>query len=120
MLLFIEVKKENIKIGLKVFLGFTVIASLITIYNAIRYLDEDILFVPDFTAFITIIQHPYFGVFALITLISIIEFRLIKLKPLRISVYIVLVLAIALATSRLVYLLFLLIMIFYVFKKINS
>jgi len=105
MLLFMEVKKGNIKTGLKAFLVFTVIASLTTIYNAIRYIDEDVLFMPDFTAFITIIQHPYFGVFALIALISITEFKLIKIKPLKMGIYILLVLAIALATSRLVYLL---------------
>jgi O-antigen ligase len=120
IIIFLEVKKESIIRGLKIFLGLTVLASLITIYNAIRYLDEGILFVPDFTFFITIIQHPYFGVFALITLVSIIEFKLIKIKPLKISVYILLILAIALATSRLVYLLFFLVMVFYLVKKFSK
>ena len=84
--LFMEVKKKSIEKGLKIFLGLTVIASLITIYNAVRYIDEDILFKPAFTAFITIIQHPYCGVGVLIALLSIIEFKLIKIKPLKIGI----------------------------------
>ncbi len=115
--IFMEVKKESIKTGLKAFLILTVMASLITIYNAIRYIDEDILFITEFTFFITIIQHPYFGVFVLIALISIIEFELFKNRVFKYVIYLLLILAIALTTSRLVYLLSILIIGFYFFKK---
>lgn len=120
VLVFMEVKNKDIKTGLKIFALLTIIASLETIYNAFRYINEDILFVPEFTFFITVIQHPYFGIFVLITFISIVEFNLIKSRPLKYGVYILLILAIALATSRLVYLLFFLIMGFYLFKKFSK
>ena len=120
VLLFMEVKNNNIKSVLKIFVLLTVIASLKTIYNAFRYINEEILFVPDFTFFITIIQHPYFGIFILIAFVSIIELRLIKNNILKISIYILLILTIALTTSRLVYLLLFLILGFYLIKNFSK
>lgn len=120
MVLFMVLKKKDIKTGLKIFVLLTIIASLETIYNAIRYINEDILFITDFTFFITVIQHPYFGVFVLLALISIIEFKLIKNKILIGSVFVLLVTVIALTTSRLVYLLFFLIVVIYLFKILSK
>ena len=121
MLLFINLKSITIKTGFKIFVILTVIASLKTIYNAIIYINEDIVFVPDFTFFITIIQHPYFGIFSLIALVSIIELNIVKNKILKIAFIVLLVIGIALSTSRIVYFLLFTILFYYIsiglFKK---
>lgn len=116
---FTMVEKQSLIAGLKVFAGFTIVAVLKTLYNALIYRNEDVLFDPDFIFFITIIQHPYFGVFVLIALVSIIELKLIKLKILKISLYILFTIAITLTTSRLVYILFVLIIVFYLIKRFS-
>ncbi|WP_340155571.1 O-antigen ligase family protein [uncultured Winogradskyella sp.] len=116
---FTKVEKQSLIAGLKVFTAFSIVAVLKTLYNALIYRNEDILFDPDFIFFITIIQHPYFGVFVLIVLVSIIEFDMIKYKYLKISLFILFTVAIALATSRLVYLLFALIIVFYLIKRFS-
>ncbi len=120
VIIFMEIKKDSIKNGLKIFTIFTVCASLVTVYNAIKYINEDILFITDFAFFITIIQHPYLGVFILLTLVSIVEFKLIKNKPLKLFVFILLSVTISLTTSRLVYVLFFLILGFYLFNKFSK
>jgi len=120
MLLFMEGQNKSIIGGLKLFLLLSLAAALNTAYNAFIYRNEGILFEPDFVFFITVIQHPYFGVFTLISLISLIEFNLIKIKPLKIFILILFSISIVLTTSRLVYLLFLLIVVFYLFKKYSN
>ncbi|MCB0753119.1 MAG: hypothetical protein KDC52_16720, partial [Ignavibacteriae bacterium] len=54
-------KKEHINTALKIYVLFCLVASFITLYNAIKYFNEGLLFKTDFTHFITIIQHPYLG-----------------------------------------------------------
>lgn len=120
MLVFMEVTYKSIRTGLKLFLLLCIAAALITTYNAFIYRNENILFEPDFVFFITIIQHPYFGIFILIALISIIEFNLIKTKLLKSGTLVLFTIAIALTTSRLVYLLFILVVLMYLFKKYSN
>lgn len=120
VIIFMKIKKESIKKGLTIFTALTVFASLITVYNAIKYINEDILFTTDFAFFITIIQHPYLGVFVLLALVSIIEFKLIKSKPFKFFVYALFTVTISLTTSRLVYVLFFLILGFYLFKRFSK
>ncbi|MDG5491108.1 O-antigen ligase [Psychroserpens sp. SPM9] len=118
VLIFMNYEKKDIKNGLKLFIGLTVLAALITLYNAIKYVNEDILFKTDFTHFITVIQHPYFGVYTLIALLSIIELNLIKHRVLKIMICLLLLMAIVLTTSRLVYVVFLAYSCYFLFAHI--
>ncbi|ALJ05577.1 hypothetical protein APS56_10780 [Pseudalgibacter alginicilyticus] len=120
VIVFMQTTLKNIKQGLTLFVVFTILASLKTAYNAFRYLNEDVLFITDFTFFITVIQHPYFGVFVLISLISILEFNLINNKLLKIAVLVLLTLSIALTTSRIVYMLFIIITSIYIYKYLSK
>ncbi|MCB0464460.1 MAG: O-antigen ligase family protein [Aequorivita sp.] len=111
-------KKEHINTALKIYVLFCLVASFITLYNAIKYFNEGLLFKTDFTHFITIIQHPYLGVYLLIAITSILEYSLFKNKCLRTTVLLTLSISIVLSTSRIVYLLYLIILGIYFFKKL--
>jgi len=119
VLVFMKLPNKGIKTGIKIFVALTLIACLKTFYNAIRYSNEDVLFKTDFTFFITPIQHPYFGILVLLALISIIEFNLIKNKTVKIIVYMLIAIAIALSTSRLVYILFFIVIGYFILKKMS-
>lgn len=120
IILFYDEKIKTIKNGLTVFIFFTILAALKTVYNAFRYVNEDVILIPDFTFLITTIQHPYLGVFVLIAFVSIIEFELIKIKTIRISVFLLFTAVIILTTSRLVYALFVFLIIIYSLKYFSK
>lgn len=113
-------KKEHINTALKIYVLFCLAASFITLYNAIKYFNEGLLFKTDFTHFITIIQHPYFGIYLLVAIASILEFGLFKNKYLRIAILLTLSISIALSTSRIVYVLYFIILGVYLFKKLTK
>jgi len=120
ILIFMRIKHETIKNGFIVFTILTLTATLVTIFNASEFMGEGILLQPDFTSFITPIQHPYFGIYLLIALVSVIEFRLIKNDLLRYTVLLLLISGIVLSTSRLAYLLLFSTLIFYSFKFLSK
>lgn len=120
VLIFLDFKNKEIRKGITIFVLLTILASLKTAYNAIRYVGEDVIFVTDFTFFLTPIQHPYFGIFVLIAVISVLELKLIKIKSIKIGVLLLLFLAIALSTSRLVYVLSFLVIGYYLFKNLSK
>ena len=110
-------KTATIIKGLYSFIYLSIIASLISIFNALIFFNEGIVFQPNFTSFITIIQHPYFGIYLLIAIVSIIEFKLFKNRYIRLIFFTLLFFGISLTTSRLVYTLFFILFIYYIFKK---
>ena len=120
IVVFLEFKNKEIKKGISIFVLLSILASLKTVYNAIRYAGEDVVFVTDFTFFITPIQHPYFGILMLISAICILEFKLIKIKTIKIGTLLLLLLVIALSTSRMVYLLSFIVIGYYLFKKTSK
>lgn len=120
VIVFCKQETRPLKLGLTVFLLLSICSSLVTLSNAIKYSNDNLLFQNDLTHFITIIQHPYFGIYTLIALVSLIEFRLIKNKLLFLSTAGLLVTTIILSTSRLVYLMFLFGIIFYGIKFIKT
>jgi len=111
-------KKEHISSALKIYVWFCLAASFSTLYNAIKYFNEGLLFKTDFTHFITVIQHPYFGIYLLVSITSILEYGLFKNKYLRMAILLTLSISIALSTSRIVYVLYLIILGVYFFKKL--
>ncbi len=119
VLIFGKYDKKHIKTGLSFFVSFTVIASLVALYNAGKYFNEDILFKTDFAHFITLIQHPYFGIYTLIALLSIFELGLIKHRALKIIICLLFVCVIMLTTSRLVYILLLSYSCYFLFKNLS-
>ncbi|HPF97203.1 MAG TPA: O-antigen ligase family protein [Mangrovimonas sp.] len=119
LLVALVIGEKQIKNALKCYVVLSIIASGITLYHAIKYFNEDILFKTDFTHFITIIQHPYFGIYLLVAVTSILEYRLFENKYLRLFFLIILSIAIALTTSRIVYLLYFGILGIYFFKKLS-
>jgi hypothetical protein len=120
ILVFMDIKYKDIKTAVLVFTVQTSAATLITLLKAVPFFSEGILLDPDFTSFITPIQHTYFGIYLLITLISAIEFRLFKSDMLRYIVILILISGIILSTSRLAYLLLFSAFIFYSFKSLSK
>jgi len=120
ILIFMDYKKKDVKTGLKFFVICTVLASLITLYNAIKYFNEGLLFKTDFTHFITIIQHPYLGVFTLIALITTIELELVKSKTIKTLISLLLVLTIILTTSRLVYIVLMVYSCYFLYTNLSK
>ena len=120
ILIFMNIKDNTVKKGGAVFVILTFIATLYTLFKASKFIDEGILFQPDFTFFITPIQHPYFGIYLLIAFVSLIEFKLIKNRTLRYIVLFLLVIGIVISTSRLAYILLFLFLIFYSIKNVSK
>jgi len=118
ILIFMEIKDKSIKKGISVFIILTFIATLYTFFKASKFVGEDILFQPDFTFFITPIQHPYFGIYLLIAIVSLVEFKLIKHRTLRYIVLSILIIGVAISTSRLAYILLFTLLIFYSIKNV--
>ena len=83
ILTFMRIKDVTIKKGIYIFSILTLAATLFTLVRALKFVDEGILLQPDFTFFITPIQHPYFGIYLLIALVSVIEFKMVDHKTLR-------------------------------------
>ena len=119
VIVFTKFEDYQIKKGALVFVIATILATLITSYNAIRYFNEGLLFKTEFAHFITIIQHPYFGVYVLTALLLVLELELIKHKALKITVSVLFILAIILTTSRLVYILFLGYTCYFLYKNVS-
>jgi len=91
ILAFTAFNYKIIKTGLYVFSSLSLIATVLTLLKATTFLGKGIILDPDFTFFITPIQHPYFGIYLLIALVSVIEFNLIRIKFLRIVTLIIFV-----------------------------
>jgi len=113
ILAFTAFNYKIIKTGLYVFSSLSLIATVLTLLKATTFLGKGIILDPDFTFFITPIQHPYFGIYLLIALVSVIEFNLIRIKFLRIVTLIIFVSGIIISTSRLAYILLFFIIIYY-------
>ncbi len=120
ILIFININDKTIKKGITVFTILTFIATLYTLFEASKFINEGILFQPDFTFFITPIQHPYFGIYLLIAFVSLIEFKLIKNKTLKYIVLFLFIIGIVISTSRLAYILLFLLLIFYSVKNVSK
>ncbi len=120
ILIFININDKTIKKGITVFTILTFIATLYTLFKASKFINEGVLFQPDFTFFITPIQHPYFGIYLLIAFVSLIEFKLIKNKTLRYIVLFLLIIGIVISTSRLAYILLFSLLIFYSIKNVSK
>lgn len=119
ILVFMNINDKTIKKGVSVFAILTFFATLYTLFKASLFVDEGILFQPDFTFFITPIQHPYFGIYLLIAFVSLIELKLIKNRALKYFVLFLLIIGIVISTSRLAYILLFLLLIFYSVKNIS-
>jgi len=115
ILVFMKIKDKTIKKGISVFISLTLFATVFTLIRALRFVGEEILLQPDFTFFITPIQHPYFGIYLLIAFVSVIEFRLIEHKTLKFLILLLLITGMVISTSRLTYFLLFSIVIFYSF-----
>lgn len=120
MLLCIKLERSNLKKAFLILLVSAIIASIATFYNAVKYFHEDFLFKTGFTYFITIIHHPYFGVYLLLATLGLFEFNLIADKRLKFVVILILSIAISFTTSRIVYALYFLLISLYLFKKLSK
>ena len=120
ILLFTKFKKDEIDKGIKIFVFLTIAATLQTLYNAIRYTGEDIVFAPEFAFFITVIQHPYFGIYSLIALVSLIEFDIINHKMIKPTFIILLIFGISLSTSRISYITLFALAVYYAFINLSK
>ncbi len=119
IVIFTEFKNKNIIRGFLIFTILASAASLFTLFKATNFIGEGILLQPDFTYFITPIQHPYFGIYLLITLVSVIEFKLFSNKTLNILIGVLLIIGIILSTSRLAYILLFSIVLIYGTQNLN-
>ncbi len=119
MILSLKIEKTYIIKGFKLLVIASLLACAGTFYNAIKYFDQDILLKTDFVHFITIIQHPYFGVLVLIALLSVLEYQIISNKLFKWLVIILLTLAIVLTTSRIVYISYFLVVCLYFYSHLS-
>jgi len=113
--------KEQLKKVTGIFILFSIVAFFITLY---RYFELN----PDFFNLgteipkkATLIQHPYFGIYQLVALLFLIEFYKVGVnKLLFYLLFTVFSLGVLLSTSRLSYILYLLIILFYIFKFLSK
>jgi len=120
MLIFTELKNKNIKKTFFIYTILTTAAAIFTLFKATRYFGEGILLQPDFTYFITPIQHPYFGIYLLIAFVSVIEFKLFSNKIIRFFIIGLLFSGIIISTSRLSYILLFLSILLYGIQYLNK
>ena len=120
IILCVKTNREYLKTAFTILLVAAIIASFITFYNAMWYFNEDRLFHTDLTYFITAIHHPYFGIYLLLALLGTLEFNIIKNNNLKILVLVILSLAIAITTSRMVYLLYFIVASMYLYTKLST
>lgn len=113
ILIFTEIKNKNIKIAAFLFAILSSVAVIFTLFKASKYFGEGIILQPDFTYFITPIQHPYFGIYLLIALILAIELKFFSNKIFKLFILSILITGIIISTSRLVYTLLFLTISFY-------
>jgi hypothetical protein len=99
-------KRKDLLDAMLVFVMLSVFATLASLYNAIGvFTNNGVILNPDFTKFITVIQHPYFGIYQLVTLVLVVKLDLFKSNILRKLISTLLIAGIILSTSRIVYLL---------------
>ncbi|MFK5889556.1 MAG: O-antigen ligase family protein [Flavobacteriaceae bacterium] len=121
IVLSIKIKKEILLIGSKFFILLSVIASVISISNAyILFNDKGAILNPNYADLVTVIQHPYFGIFQLISLVLLIEVVLYKNNKNIFFAIPFLIIGIILSTSRLVYLLAILLAVYYIIIKLTK
>ena len=114
-------KRKDLLDGMLVFILLSLLATLVSLYNAVDiYIDNGTILNPDFTKDITLIQHPYFGVYQLVALVLVVKLDPLKSKNLRKLVIAFLVIGIILSTSRIVYLLFLGLLIFEIIANFST
>lgn len=111
---------DGVMLGAKLFIYLSIFATLVSLYNAaVLFLDQGVVFLdPNFSKFITLIQHPYFGIFHLIAIVLLIEFKLCNNKKQLAAFLFVLSIGVILSTSRLSYLLGFFMVSFYTLKKL--
>ena len=120
VLLSIQTNEQNIKKGAMLFVLLTSIATFFSLYNAIvLYLDKGMILNPDYSRYVTLIQHPYFGIFNLIAILLLLEFKIHKNKIQLLVLLTSLIVGVLLSTSRLAYLLGIVFIIVYSFRKLS-
>lgn len=117
IIIFLEFKKKALINGFKLFVCASIIASILTLTNVVKYFNDNILFDGDLAFFITTIHHPYFAVYLLLALVILVECKLIEHKLFRGIIGFILLTTIIVSTSRLVYLLLLLWVFINVFRR---
>ena len=112
---------SNLKSGAFLFVLLTLIASLLSLYNAIDlYINQGIILNSSFSEFVTLIQHPYFGIFNLVAVVLLIELKIYKNKIQLIPMLLIISIGVLLSTSRLAYLLGIFIITIYSFKNLSK
>ena len=120
IIIFLKLKNNHFINGLRLYFILTLISTILTLFKAFSFIGEGIIFHPEYTFFITPIQHPYFGIYLIIAIISLFEYKLITNKHLKITTILILVLGIIISTSRIAYLLLFFMIIYYSFQIITS
>ena len=76
-----KVEYKDLKKGVLIFVLLTMLASLVSFYNAFElFSDKGEILNPNSASDITLIQHPYFGIFNLLAILLLIEFKLYRNK----------------------------------------
>ncbi len=120
IIIFLKIKNNQILNGLGLFFVLTLISTILTLIKASSFIGEEIIFHPEYTFFITPIQHSYFGIYLIIAIISLFEYNLITNKYLKIAAILILVMGILTSTSRIAYLLLFFMIIYYSFQIVSS
>ena len=116
-----KVEYKDLKKGVFIFVLLTMLASLVCLYNAFElFFDKGEFLDPSSASNITLIQHPYFGIFNLLAILLLIEFKLYRNKIQLITIISILGIGVILSTSRLVYLFSLSIILIYSFRKLST
>lgn len=113
--------KEQLKKAAFIFLVFSFVALLVSLYRFLVFNPELIQFESGVPKRTTLIQHPYFGIYQLIALLLLIEFY--KESIHRILFYFLFFsfsVGVLLSTSRLSYLLYACILLLYVFRYFSK
>lgn len=119
----LNITYKNFQKGFVILLFASVIASIITIVNGLLlYNHNGVFFHPNFTPYFTIIHHPYFAAYILMTFIIFMEeYRKCNFNSItKVFIIIILSLAIVLSTARLAQLFFVIYIIFKVFKAFGK
>ncbi|WP_166959991.1 O-antigen ligase family protein [Yeosuana marina] len=105
------------------YLAFSLLATTITLFYAVKiYFEYGLLLDPDLTSeYITPIQHPYYGIFTLIAIVTLYTFdRAIKQQKIRVFLMIFFSVGVILSTSRMAVLLLFLFWIYVIISRFKN
>jgi O-antigen ligase len=112
--------KQQLKKASGIFILFSLVAFCISLYRYFEINPEFFHLDTEIPKKATIIQHPYFGVYQLLALLFLIEFyRKSMNRIVFYLLFIVFSLGVLLSTSRISYILYLFIILFYVYKFLS-